>query len=149
MKVSRPRIPKGLVIAIVVCFILGLIAIPVVNNAFTEEQLAKNVLMAAIPFVLIFVSILLTYIMVIVIVATMLNNNISASVHGKIEKVIIAGILLGIFGMFQSWFFKAYTVGFIVLLFSTLSYILWSHVMPRVVQQREELDADFASSQAV
>ncbi|HEY53305.1 MAG TPA: hypothetical protein G4N94_07600 [Caldilineae bacterium] len=149
MKISRPRIPKGLVIAIVVCFILGLIAIPVVNNAFTEEQLAKNVLMAAIPFVLIFVSILLTYIMVIVIVATMLNNNISASVHGKIEKVIIAGILLGIFGMFQSWFFKAYTVGFIVLLFSTLSYILWSHVMPRVVQQREELDADFASSQAV
>ena len=147
MKISRPRIPKGLIIAIVVCFILGLIAIPVVSNAFSEEQLAKNVLIAAIPFLFIFVSILLTYIMVIVIVATMLNNNIPARTHGMIEKIIITGILLGIFGMFQPWFFLAYHYGFILLLFSTLIYILWSHVSPRVVQQRERIGAVAVTSE--
>ncbi len=147
MKVSRPRIPKGLIIAIVVCLILGLIAIPVVSNAFSEEQLAKNVLIAAIPFLFIFVSILLTYITVIVLVASMLNNNIPASTHGTIERIIITGILLGIFGMFQPWFFKAYTVGFILLLISTLSYILWSHVAPKVVQQRESHGAVAVSSE--
>jgi uncharacterized membrane protein len=149
MKISRPRIPKGLIIAIVVCFILGLIAIPVVGNAFSEEQLAKNVLIAAIPFLFIFVSILLTYITLIVIVATMLNNNIPARTHGIIERIVIAGILLGILGMFQPWFFRAYTIGFVLLLFSTLTYILWSHVMPKVVQQREEPGADFAPTQVV
>jgi hypothetical protein len=146
MKTSRPRVPKGLIIAIVVTFILGLISIPVISNVFTEEQLASNVLIAAIPFVLIFVSILLTYITSIVIVATMLNNNIPVRTHGLVEKVIIAGILLGILGMFQSWVFSAYTLGFILLLFSTLSYILWSHVVPRVAQQREEVGVDLIST---
>ena len=32
--------------------------------------------------------------------------------------------------MFQPWIFKAYTVGFLVLLFSTLGFILWSHITP-------------------
>ena len=149
MKVSRPRVPKGLIIAIVVCFIIGLIAIPVVNNAFTEEELAKNVLMAAIPFLFIFVSILLTYITLIVVVATMLNNNIPARTFDRVEKIVITAILLGIFGMFQSWFFKAYTLGFILLLFSLLTYILWSHVVPKVVQQRNNPEDDFAPTQVV
>jgi len=149
MNVSRPRVPKGLIIAIVVCFIIGLVAIPVVNNAFTEEELAKNVLMAAIPFLFLFVSVLLTYITIIVVVATMFNNNISASRFNRIENIIIALILIGIFGMFQSWFFKAYTYGFILLLFSLLTYICWSHVVPRVVQQRENPEDDFAPTQVV
>ena len=149
MKVSRPRVPRGLIIAIVVCLIIGLIAIPVVSNAFTEEQLARNVLIAAIPFLFIFVSILLTYITVIVIVATMLNDNIPARTFNRVEKIIISGILLGIFGMFQPWFFKAYTLGFILLLFSLFTYILWSHVVPRVVQQRDNPKDDFAPTQVV
>lgn len=149
MKVSRPHVPKGLIIAIVVCFIIGLIAIPVVSNAFTEEQLAKNVLIAAIPFLFIFVSILLTYITVIVIVATMLNDNIPARTFTGVERIIIAGMLLGIFGMFQPWVFKAYTLGFILLLFSLLTFILWSHVVPRVIQQRDNPEDDFAPTQVV
>jgi ABC-type transport system involved in cytochrome c biogenesis permease subunit len=149
MKVSRPRVPRGLIIAIVVCLAIGLIAIPVVNNTFTQEELAKNVLLAAIPFLFIFVSILLTYITLIVIVATMLNNNIPVRTFERVEKIVIAFVLLGIIGMFQSWFFKAYTLGFILLLFSLLTYILWSHIMPKVVQQRNNPEDDFAPTQVV
>jgi hypothetical protein len=33
--------------------------------------------------------------------------------------------------MFQPWVFLAYRYGFLVLLISTLGFILWSHIVPR------------------
>ncbi len=65
-------------------------------------------------------------------VAARLNRNISQRAFGLIEKTIIAGILLGIAGMFQPWVLPAYGIGFHVLLLSTLAYVVWSHVTPRV-----------------
>jgi hypothetical protein len=139
MKKIRPRVPIGLPIAIVVLLILGAIAGPVIRSLFTEQQLSTNVILSAIPFVLIFAAIVLTFITLVAFVASLLNHNISPEVHRPIELAIIGGIVLGVIGMFQPWSFTAYRVGFFVLLFSTLSFILWSHIIPRGVHHTEEV----------
>jgi hypothetical protein len=51
--------------------------------------------------------------------------------HQLIERITIALILLGIAGMFQPWTIDLYTWGFHVLVFSTLVYIIISHVPAR------------------
>ena len=133
----RPRVPIALPISAVVLFILGLIAGPIIDSVATEEQLATNVLLSAVPFILIFVSIILVFITLIVLIASALSNNISERVYRPIERIIIAGIILGVIGMFQPWSFALYRIGFFVLLFSTLGFIVWSHVVPKGAPQEE------------
>ena len=139
---SRLKIPVKLVIAIVIIFILGMIANPVVEATTTPEQLATNVILAAIPFILIFVSIILTFILIINIVASVLNHHIAPGIYKTIETVIISGILFGVFSLFQPWFFVLFKNGFMILLVSTLSFILWSHIVPRTLQRQEELESE-------
>ena len=139
---SRLKIPVKLVIAIVIIFILGMIANPVVEASTTPEQLATNVILAAIPFILIFVSIILTFILIINIVASVLNHHIAPGIYKTIETVIISGILFGVFSLFQPWFFVLFKNGFMILLVSTLSFILWSHIVPRTLQRQEELESE-------
>jgi hypothetical protein len=113
---KRPRVPIGLPIAAAVTFILGFfVAEPLISSMATEEQLATNVLLSAIPFVLIFVAIILSFITVIWLIASMLNHNIPPQIYRPIELIIIAGIVLGIVGMFQPWSFAAYKYGFFLL----------------------------------
>jgi hypothetical protein len=138
MTKSRVRIPVGLIIAIVVTLVLGLVAGPLIKSLTTEKQRATNVLLSAIPFILIFVSILLVFISMINISASMLNSYISARIYNIIEKVLIAGIVLGIFGMFQPWLIIIYKIGFLVLLASTLGFIWWSHVKPKKERRQKE-----------
>jgi hypothetical protein len=128
---KRPRVPIGLPIAAVVTLILGIAAGPVIRSFATEEQMSTNVLLSAIPFVLIFVSIILFFITLIWLVASLLNDRIPERIYRPIEWIIIAGIVLGIVGMFQPWSFAAYRYGFFLLFFSTLSFILWSHITPK------------------
>ena len=135
----RVRIPKGLFITIAILLVLGIISGPIIRSLASEEQMTRNVLLSALPFILIFVAIILGFIAVIVMVASVLNNQISPRVHKIIEYSLIAGIVLGVFGMFQPWLFEAYRYGFLLLLFSTLGFILWSHVSPRREQQQEEI----------
>ncbi|MCJ7534156.1 MAG: hypothetical protein WA997_15210 [Anaerolineales bacterium] len=141
MKLSRPKVPVVLLVIIVVLFILGLLAGPFISSRTTPEQLADNVLLNAIPFLLIFVSILLAFIALIVAVGSMLNNNVPARIYKIIESLLIAGIVLGVVGMFQPWVFNAYKYGFMLLLFSLLIFMVWSHVAPRqeMVQQEKEI----------
>ncbi len=141
MTKTRFRFPYGLIISAIVMLILGLAAGPLIRSSATEEQLVKNVLLSAIPFILIFVSILLGFITVINVVASLLNENINPRFYKIVEGIIIAGIVLGIIGMFQPWHMIFYKYGFPVLLISTLSFILWSHVKPKGVQRQEELDS--------
>ncbi len=136
---SRLRIPLGLPISIAMLLVLGFIAGPVVRSRFTEEQRAANVFLEAIPFLLIFVAIILAFITLIVLAARSLNGRVSQLVYQRIERVVIAGIVLGIIGMFQPWWFVAYRYGFSVLLVSTLAFILWSHIQPKGKQRQEEL----------
>jgi len=138
MKFNRPRVPIGLPIAAVICLIIGFAAGPVINSTFTEEQLVTNVILNAIPFVFVFASIILFFITLIWLVATALSNAIPERIYRPIEYIFIAGIGLGIFGMFQPWSFVGYRIGFLLLFFSTLAFILWSHVVPKKEQAKEE-----------
>ena len=147
MTKSRFRLPVGLFIAIAVTLILGLVAQPAITALTTEKQRVTNVLLSAIPFILIFVSILLVFISLINMSASVLNDNISPRIHRAIETVLIAGIVLGIFGMFQPWLLILYKIGFMVLLVSTLGFIWWSHIKPKRVRRQKE--AGSRSSQDV
>ena len=142
MELSRPRVPVTLLIVIAVLLVLGLLTGPFINSRMTEEQLADNVFINAVPFVLIFVAIILAFIAFIVVVASMLDNNISPRAHRIIEQILIVGIVLGVVGMFQPWLFEGYKYGFVLLLISTLSFILWSHITPK----REVLQEEVVSS---
>jgi hypothetical protein len=133
----RLRIPVKLFIAIAITLVLGLVAGPVIKAITTQEQQSKNVLLSAIPFILIFVSILLTFISLIYMSASLLNDNISSRLYKSVENVLISGIVLGIFGMFQPWIMLLYKVGFMVLLVSTLGFIWWSHVKPKVIRRQK------------
>ena len=142
MEVSRPRVPVTLLIVIAVLLVLGFLANQYISTTMTEEQLADNVFINAIPFVLIFAAIILGFIAVIVVVASMLDNNISPRAHRIIEQILIVGIVLGVVGMFQPWLFEGYKYGFILLLISTLCFILWSHITPKRELVQEESASD-------
>ena len=139
MQKFRPRVPVGLPISVVVLLVLGAISGPLIRANATEQQLATNVLLSAIPFILIFVAIILAFITIISLVGSMLNNRVSARTYQWIESIIIAGIVGGVVGMFQPWLYAFYRYGFLVLLISTLSFILWSHITPHRAQTQDEL----------
>jgi hypothetical protein len=137
MAKTRLRIPVKLFIAIAITLVLGLVAGPFIKSVTTPKQQATNVLLSAIPFILIFVSILLTFISLINMSASVLNNHISLRNFKIIEGVLISGIALGIFGMFQPWLLILYKIGFMVLLFSTLGFIWWSHIKPKEIRRNK------------
>lgn len=138
----RPHVPVGLLIAIVVLLILGIVAMQLIPAVVPEDELNKNVLLAAIPFILIFIAILLTYITLIVIVATAINDLVNPRLYTWVMRVIIASIILGVLGMFQAIAIQFYTHGFQLLFIATLTYILWSHVRPaRVVETPVSVEA--------
>jgi len=145
MAKRRFRIPVGLFIAIAVTLILGLVASPLISSLTTPKQRATNVLLSAIPFILIFVAILLTFISLIKMSANLLNDNISPRIFRIVETVLIVGIVLGILGMFQPWLIIFYKYGFIVLLVSTLGFIWWSHIKPK--EERRQDDTGSSANQ--
>ncbi len=124
-------LPRGMPIAAVILLVLGFIAMQVVPNIVSEEQMARNVLLAAIPFILIFAAIIITYMSVVWYISSKLSGRIAEKTYRPIEYALIAGILLGILLMFQPWVFILFRLGFYMLLASTLLYILWSHVRPK------------------
>jgi len=136
----RQYVPVTLLVWIVGLLILGAIAGPIIRSLATEEQLASNVILSAIPFVLVFAAIVLVYIALNVVASRVLDHKISRSLYYLIERITIAGIVLGAFGMFQPWWFFGYRLGFFVVLISTLAFILWTHVTPRgIVRHSEQL----------
>jgi hypothetical protein len=124
----RSLIPVKLLVSAAVVLILSPIARPVIETLATKEQVSQNVLLTSIPFVLFFVSLVLAYMALIVFAGKMLSNRVPEGVYRTIEYVLIAGIALGVLGMFQPWLFALFKIGFFVLLLSTLSFILWSHI---------------------
>lgn len=134
----RPRVPLALIIWIVGLLIAGLAAGPLINAVATPQQLADNVLLNALPFILIFVAIILTFIALIVATGSLLNHRIPERAYRPVERLLIAGIVLGVIGMFQPWALIFYQVGFMVLLISTLGFILWSHIIPARARPTDE-----------
>jgi hypothetical protein len=138
-KKSGGGVPKGMPISAVILLVLGLIASQVIPNIVTEEQMARNVILAAIPFILVFASIIIAFMSLVWFVASKLNNNIPEKTYRPIEYILIGGIVLGILFMFQPWIFELFRIGFFLLLISTILYIAWSHVRPRTADLSEEL----------
>jgi uncharacterized membrane protein YfcA len=137
MRKLRPRVPIGLPVAAVVLFVLGWLAGPFIRSRATEAQMASNVLLSALPFILTFAGIIIIFISLIWLVASALNHNIPWRVYRPIELAAIAGIVFGIFSLFQPWSFALYRIGFPILLVATLFFILWSHVVPQGAQHEE------------
>ena len=133
-KESKGGVPRGMPIASVVLLVLGLVAIPLINNNVSEEQLARNVIMSAIRFILMFASILVAFMSAVWFASSRLSGRISERVYRPIEYALIGGIVIGIFFMFQPWFFPLFKIGFFLLLGSTIGYILWSHIKPKVAE---------------
>jgi len=94
--------------------------------------------MQAVYFIVGFVAIIMAFIAFIVFLSKRLSGNVPQQLYNVIEKIIIAGIVLGIVGMFQPWIHLGFRVGFHLLLFSTLTFIVWSHITPRATRYDEE-----------
>ncbi len=77
-----------------------------------------------------FLTILFAYMYFIARMARRFNGRVHPRTYARIEGAIIAGIVLGIVSMFQPWTQTLYRLGFFLLLFSTLAFIVWSHVSP-------------------
>ena len=65
----------------------------------------------------------------------------SKKTYSLVERVLIALILLGMVGMFQPIAIALYRYGFLLLLFSTLGFIIFSHMSPKKPEPDAEPDA--------
>lgn len=135
MSAGRKRLLIILFAIAVVLWIAGVIATPIVNGLDVKTK-TDNTILNGIPFILTFIGIIIAFIDFIIFMATRLNHNIAETPYRTIERVLIAGIVLGVIGMFQPFTITLYTLGFIVLLVSTLGFIFWSHIVPHVRPDR-------------
>ena len=103
---------------------------PIVSNAVFSEETRKGVFINAVPFIGAFIGILLLFILLIVLVAMRYNGKVPTRCHSAIERTLVIGILAGVFCLFQPFSIVPYRYGFLLLLIATLSFILWSHVIP-------------------
>jgi hypothetical protein len=95
---------------------------------YPVSKLAMN--LQPIIFIVGFLIILGLFIAFIRTVSARLSGKIPPGVFEFWERVIIGGIVLGVISMFQPWVFIGYKYGFLLVLFSTLAFIVWSHVTP-------------------
>jgi hypothetical protein len=129
MRRTLTRTLIGFAIAIAIVLALGGLFKAYTDAQFSAEQ-QDDVLVKAIPFVAVFVSIVLTFICLIALAAITLNGKIPQRAYRPIELIIIAGILIGVVGLFQWWKLFAYQFGFLLLLASVLAFMVWSHITP-------------------
>jgi hypothetical protein len=109
-----------------------------------SEETRNAVLIQAIPFVAAFIAVLLTFILLIFIVALRFNGKIPARTYQPLERTIIVGILVGVVLLFQPFHFVGYRYGFLLLLVSLLTFIVFSHVVPKSARAE---GAPFTSTQ--
>lgn len=117
----------------VIVFLLGLAFIPLREVLFDEEA-RSSVLIQAVPFVLMFASLVMTFILLVALTMAVLDKRIPYRTHNAIEVTLIAGIVIAVVAMFQMVDIVGYRYGFPLLLMTTLSFILWSHITPQSAQ---------------
>jgi hypothetical protein len=93
-------------------------------------------------FILGFLVILGLFIYFIRAVSQRLSDHIAQRTFDLVERVIIGGIVLGVVGMFQPWLFLGYKYGFLLVLFSTLAFIVWSHITPAATRYDEPIEGN-------
>jgi len=133
---KRFRPPFRLLIIAVISLVAGLILQSVYSA--NPEIPGTNVLMNGLPFLLVFVGILLIYIGLIVTVSRYYSGYLPEKRFLPVFTACMIGIVLGILMMFQAFSPTLYTIGFLVLLFSLLSFMIVGHITPRKEQVRSE-----------
>jgi hypothetical protein len=121
-----------------IIFVFGLIFSPLRDAIFSEDQ-AQEVLLQAIPYVAIFITVLLLFIIFVAFVAIRLHKRVTHRTHQTIELTLVGGILIGLVSMLQSINIVGYQHGFLLLLFCLLSFILWTHVTPRATDSYKDV----------
>ncbi|MBC8172066.1 MAG: hypothetical protein H7X77_10350 [Anaerolineae bacterium] len=120
--------------------LFGLVFQVIILGGISEEA-RKAVLLNAIPFFAVFIGILLLFILSIVLTAMRYNGKLPHRTHSSIEMTIVVGILFGVVCLFQPFSFVPYRYGFLLVLISTLSFILWSHIVPAHARLTAQLPA--------
>ena len=130
-KGTRIRPPLWMLIAIPVLIVIAIVANPIIQSQ-PKDFLTSNVLLTGIPFIAVFIAILFAFICLIFVAAGYFHNNIDERPFRVVEYIVMAGIILGVIGMFQPFWQFGYQYGFLLLLFSTLAFTLWSHIAPKI-----------------
>ena len=137
--VNRIKPPRGLLIAIVILLIVAAVSAPLLQALIPPAELNRAILLLGLPFLTTFVAIILAFIYFIFVLASRLNHRLPRRIYRPIEALIIAGIVIGVVGMFQPISFEGYQFAFPLLLISTLSFIVWSHIVPRGAHHPEDI----------
>jgi hypothetical protein len=130
-KLKRPFI--RFVIAIACVLAAGGLFRLYTTQALSETQ-QEEVLVKGIPFVAVFIAILLVFVFVIVAAALLLSGKVPPRAYRPIEGIIIGGIVIGVVGLFQGWTLFGYEYGFVLLLLSLAAFMIWSHVAPQTAR---------------
>jgi hypothetical protein len=137
----RPLIPLKLLISAAVLFGLSFAARPALTALVPDFAISTNILISAIPFLLVFVPIILCFMSLIVFVSKLLFQRVPERLYKVIEYVFIAGIFLGIISMFQPWVFAMFKIGFFILFGSLLGFMIWSHVAMKQARRQAQAGA--------
>ena len=138
MKSSRKRLLLIMLGVAILLVIVGIIVQPLVLANTTVQQRADNSILSGIGFILIFIGIIVAFVDLIIYLATLLNHNVPQRVYNPILNILIAGVVLGVIGMFQPFRFELYQIGFVMLFFSLIGFMIWSHIVPKSVQRQEQ-----------
>jgi hypothetical protein len=127
---KRFRPPITLLIIAAVLLVVGLVMNSLMST-LSEDVLRDNLMIMAIPFLAIFIAILLFYIGLINTLMRAFSGHIPPRVYRVLFGAAVVGIVLGVIMMFQPWALAIYRVGFMILLVSLLSFMVISHISPR------------------
>src|SRR5262245_58984629 len=120
-KGTRIRPPLWMLIAIPVLILVAIISNPIIQSQ-PKDFLTSNVLLTGIPFIAVLIAILFPFTCLIFLAARYFHNNIDERPFRIIEYFIMAGIVLGVIGMFQPFWQPGYQYGFLLVLFCTLAF---------------------------
>ncbi len=138
MKTSRKRVLISMLVASVVLWILGALAGPFIEQNTTIQQRTDNAILGGIGFILIFIGIIVAFVNLIIFIATKLNHNVPERIYNPILNLFVAGIVLGVVGMFQPFLFVLYQIGFALLFISLIGFMVWGHIVPKGAQRTTE-----------
>ncbi|GAB1421264.1 hypothetical protein MASR2M15_14180 [Anaerolineales bacterium] len=117
-----------------IAFAIGMFVLQIRGGDVTDD-----VLIQAIPFIAIFIGILMLFIMLIAFIAIRLHKRISHRYHRLIELTLVIGILFALVSTFQSINMVGFSYGFLLLFIMWLSFTLWTHITPRSSGKDAEL----------
>jgi hypothetical protein len=132
----------------VLLFVAGYLTIPLATPTVAPGEDPPNVIVTLVPFIFFLIGILVAFIALIILLATLLNNKVPEPLYRWVSRLLIAGIFLGLLGMIQPFVIELYTWGFVLLFVCTLLYIVWSHLVPRGAPARDDQQSTVSVSEA-